>query len=466
MEADDDEILCRYCFEGTEEGELISPCQCSGGQKYVHLKCLRRWQRMVLVSQPTHPAFYDRDLRHQTCNVCKSEFTCAPPTRHELMASFTGPEIAALINAGSIIAAHWSFSSELERQLMTMPGLMRRATSYRHWIKGVYLITAVEQEENRYEIPCPDMESLAIIRGRLGNSLTFQDQGKRLRLVAGGSLDGVPKEALGAEFAKLKVPCTVCLEPEDPPNCGDDHIVAVNLTRPMELGMPQEAQVADAYAEVGAKYKGSSAVKITHFKGGPCDEGILLWCIVLGGGGCGWTIVKSLREAIELAYTRAVKRCDEQGGVCGGQTVCLHGLKGAQELNGEVGVALRFHKESGRWLVRLRNGEGKQVRPTNLQPMQGETGRVFAVWGDARWSRAQLLGEIAKGDWGLCHANISDLLCNPDERWKNTEGRLAFAPITEMSETYMREAQAQMVAHREQWNMQSAGHENMEDEDY
>ena len=60
---DDDDELCRYCFEGREEGELISPCKCDGGQKFVHLACLRRWQRMVLVSQPTHPAFYQDDVR-------------------------------------------------------------------------------------------------------------------------------------------------------------------------------------------------------------------------------------------------------------------------------------------------------------------------------------------------------------------------------------------------------------------
>lgn len=61
----DDEKICRFCFEGEEEGPLISPCDCRGDQKYVHLQCLRRWQRMVLVSQPTHPAFYEVQLPHE-----------------------------------------------------------------------------------------------------------------------------------------------------------------------------------------------------------------------------------------------------------------------------------------------------------------------------------------------------------------------------------------------------------------
>ncbi|CAK0826616.1 unnamed protein product, partial [Prorocentrum cordatum] len=71
-EEDEEERLCRYCFEGEDAGELVSPCRCMGGQKWVHLACLRRWQRTVLVSQPTHPDLYDNDTRQRVCNVCKA----------------------------------------------------------------------------------------------------------------------------------------------------------------------------------------------------------------------------------------------------------------------------------------------------------------------------------------------------------------------------------------------------------
>lgn len=27
----EDEKICRYCFDGEESGELISPCKCTGG---------------------------------------------------------------------------------------------------------------------------------------------------------------------------------------------------------------------------------------------------------------------------------------------------------------------------------------------------------------------------------------------------------------------------------------------------
>ena len=82
-EEEEEEELCRYCFDGPEEGKMLSGiCACAGGQKHVHLDCLRRWQRMVLVSQPTHPAFYQDDVRHHKCNVCAAVWREDPPITH------------------------------------------------------------------------------------------------------------------------------------------------------------------------------------------------------------------------------------------------------------------------------------------------------------------------------------------------------------------------------------------------
>lgn len=401
---------------------------------------------MVLVTQPTHPAFYDRDLRHQTCNVCKAEFTCPPPTRHELMASFTGPEIAALIDAGCIIASHDAFSVELERQLEHMPAFLRHRSSYEHWIRGVFLITSVAEEEGM-EINVESEASLRRFRSGLVDDATVVFAGNRFRVARSHSLSGVAEEDVSAALMRLTAPCTLRLEADEPSNCGNDHVVAVNLTRPI-CNPPKPHKIESAKAAVCAKYRGASSVEITHFIGGPCEEDELMACIVLGGPGCGWTVLKDPKAAIELAYSRSVKRPGGQGDIHGGQTVRLMGLKANPELNGEIGIALRFMEEPGRWLVRLRNGEGKRLRPVNLEGLEGATGRMFAIWGDARWSRAQLLGEIAKGDWGLCRANVGDLTATPLKRWPNTEGRLAFAPLTEMTESYMRDAHREMIAAR------------------
>eukprot|EP00656_Telonema_subtile_P017301 TRINITY_DN1925_c0_g1_i2.p1 TRINITY_DN1925_c0_g1~~TRINITY_DN1925_c0_g1_i2.p1 ORF type:complete len:494 (+),score=83.67 TRINITY_DN1925_c0_g1_i2:157-1638(+) len=40
---------------------------------------------------------------------------------------------------------------------------------------------------------------------------------------------------------------------------------------------------------------------------------------------------------------------------------------------------------------------------------RGSTIEVKCVWGCVRWSRVQLLGELARGDWGMCRASATDI---------------------------------------------------------
>ncbi|CAD7970290.1 unnamed protein product [Amoebophrya sp. A120] len=999
-----EEKLCRYCFDDETAGPLIDPCNCAGGQKWVHLECLRRWQRTVLVTQPTHPAFYDRDLRHQTCNVCKAAFTCPPPTRHELMQSFTGGELAALIQEKSVIVAHKSFCDELEKELRGIPAALRARLNlgHEHWINAVMLITKVEEPERSQDIPVPsrhamigmcrllidkngkplfpelqagrggappvmpnyfgeledefeglpgdiefvtdeessssssdldDSENRFLARSarrkkeekadenggekNIGNSSGVeQEKSKR-------SADGIIKDAAGAtnraasaagddanaaqndnfvdppdvkntgapvvaastskavekksmelddvdeesnlmtavkEFEKDVESAAAAGDEEDededgpspkaartdtakgvgsasgrvaggaatrtsttsrqdtsavevlgpeygpalpphleqqdvemvkaddeegqqqvvssssssssgnakadksnptagtgaatssasassskkPPNdtktsprmvslipsrpmkfsepifvkrhagnfrhrvesinnipthqvdfkeliygvagdekdvdhmntkraagaasvsesskaavlnssssssssaassltafptgapfkpqvikllldedvtCGEDHVVAVNLSR--KLPRPMIPRVFERELSKVQFKKAIDKVTIQHYIGGPCDEDEIRACIILGGVGCGWTVFSgenALSAAVETAYTRAVKRSEAEGEIRGGQVVRLQGLKSCPELNGESGIALRFHSSSGRWLVRLANGEGKSLKPENLVCAEssgsavttrsasatssssssssncaveaavgataaqagavahavvgavaagaaasatnekgqdgadavvpadapaakdaapevnaddadvtmtpadctsatastmlsttttstvtesvaststkmtkvGTTGTVdkllsptspseevdlqqaaakqlsqqpsfkpviFCIWGDARWSRTQLLGEIARGSWGLCHGNVSDFSTTAVDRWKNTEGRCVYAPLSEMSEDYMKNAERDMALARVrvQMQQQSAG---------
>merc|ERR1719203_1413539 len=417
---------------------------------------------MTLVSQPTHPAFYDRDLRHLICNVCRSEFTCPPPTRHELMASFTGPEIAALIDAGCVIAAHEAFSTELERQLEGMHPLERRPRGYQHWIRGSFLITSVEEDRGQEVLTFDNDRLLRLHLQSLDPDLGLTSQCRRFRLVPSHSLAGVAPEDMKDAVGNLRAPCVLCFA-ADEANCGHDHVTAVNLTRCLDRP-PRPGTVEAAVSRACARYRSAARVELSHFIGGPCEEGSLVCCIVLGGGGCGWTLKKDLQQAIELAHSYAVKRCEAQGDIGGGQTVSLKGLQACPELNGEIGIVLRFAEASGRWLVRLRNGDGKKLKPANLEGLEGKGGRVFCFWGDARWSRTQLLGEIARGDWGLCRANVGDLAAQPSERWQYTKGRLAVAPITDMSESYMREAQRQMNINRAQVQMHRAEDPEVEGE--
>jgi len=452
----DEEKVCRYCFDDESAGELLSPCLCSGGQKWVHLACLRRWQRTVLVSQPTHPAFYDRDPRHYTCNVCKGEFTCAPPTRLELMASFTGPELGALVDAECIIGAGAAFSEELERQMEGMPPHVLASSSYECWVRGVYVITKVAPLDPNVSLPVSPA-SLPRVRAMLDDQLRLARRGKHLRLVAKGPLEGgdddLPAafDALVARRAELDEELQLVFAHDPPPDKGDDHVTAVNIGRVCE-SPPAAIQetVDEEVAKVCERFPAAKDVKVEVYLGGPCDAESLACCLVPGGSGCGWTVVESgLEDAVQLAHARATPRSEAQGPVCGGASVRLARLKARPELNGELGLALRFIPGSGRWEVRLCDGSGFKLKPANLELLDGARGRVLAFWGDAQWSRTQLLGELARGHWGLTRASVKEFILPPQERRGGLDGRLIFSPVTEMTEGFIREARAQMAVEME-----------------
>uniref|UniRef100_A0A061QNK1 Membrane associated ring n=1 Tax=Tetraselmis sp. GSL018 TaxID=582737 RepID=A0A061QNK1_9CHLO len=72
-----EKYMCRICFEETTEvGELVSPCKCTGTQKYVHLKCLRRWQENVLRNSRSLDGYDERAIK---CSVCRTPFSIPPP---------------------------------------------------------------------------------------------------------------------------------------------------------------------------------------------------------------------------------------------------------------------------------------------------------------------------------------------------------------------------------------------------
>ena len=64
------ESVCRFCFSA--DGDLIAPCMCKGSNEWVHLECLRKWQKQVLLTQPTHPKY--QTSIDTVCNVCLEPF--------------------------------------------------------------------------------------------------------------------------------------------------------------------------------------------------------------------------------------------------------------------------------------------------------------------------------------------------------------------------------------------------------
>jgi hypothetical protein len=59
---------------------------------------------------------------------------------------------------------------------------------------------------------------------------------------------------------------------------------------------------------------------------------------------------------------------------------------------------------------------------------------VRVLWGFGRWSRAQLLGELAQQEWGMCPGIAEDLETESLHLWEQVwAGRTVVAPPNEMS---------------------------------
>ena len=72
--ADADAPVCRICYEGSDEGILLTPCACTGSIGSIHAHCLSRW----LETRP--------ELISRGCDVCKSPWNCVrTPTLREFL---------------------------------------------------------------------------------------------------------------------------------------------------------------------------------------------------------------------------------------------------------------------------------------------------------------------------------------------------------------------------------------------
>jgi len=409
--------LCRFCFGEEEDGAggtLISPCNCTGGQKWVHLNCLRKWQRSVLVTQPTHPMFWEDDARQKFCNVCTAQFTCNPPTRHELMRGFTGEELAGLLEEGCLITASPQFSRDLRRQMQGFSPTMMEASNYLHWMEQTYLITEInyEPEQAKFKVISETARQDLITLLRESGSSDVKINGKRFAIVREGPLAGDSDllESIGALPIGTEIDM-ICMRSQEP---GQETVIAVNLTRmydPLPFHLKNETERA---------YHGRK-VHLVHFNGGPCaDEDCVCivprvfgpvteqWTISPNGQ---WMVTKSLKTALELfpEESRSLKRSRSE-----------------------------MENES----------KDDDVAEPEAVPVTTQILPIICVyWGDARWSRTQLLGELAKGSWGMCRGNTSDAIPPENSSLSEFEAfrkgltktiidaeRLFYAPQSEMTE--------------------------------
>jgi len=301
VKIDDDsgnEIICRYCFSG--EGEFISPCKCSGSQKWVHRECLRKWQMSCLVRRSTHPWYRQQTNPEKFCNVCVSKFDPDPPNYNELVRGVTGDQVVEQIREGFLIVATIE-SSEQSEAILLVNEQVRNILG--PWIRGVYLI-------------------IDISPGMIGQMVT-----------------------------------------------------AVNLTKELTRPPPHFSSFVRRFRH--------KKILVKWMDAGPCRG--------LHGVGC---LRATSREQVEQETRLNILDDTPQG-----LTVA-----GAFEVVVEMCDKDWFKEKSLCW----RNFE-------NLQSISEPPLReVYACCGDGTWTRAQLIGEIARGSWGMAPFKTNDVFKVPN----------------------------------------------------
>ena len=327
------------------------------------------------------------------------------------MQSFTGPEIAAMVQVGIIIASSKEFSDLIRN---THP-IMRKLTGLEHWLEGVYLITAIEPGEKVLKLLVEDSVELDGLLQRLQISgqngyLRYTDQEFLLYSISG---ETVENDCLHA-IRKAKLPAELVFESKD---SSQEDILAVNMVRkfePDELQISQIGNVSDA--------------EVQHYFGGPCEEDSIS-CFIVTGGPQGYRILSNIQEAKEFVNCQARIKHD---GVCPGNIVNIM-VQGQPT----IGIVTDWNQDAQKWEISICNDDSQCLvimQSPNEVEFQQET-KLMVFWGNARWNRAQLLGEIAKGSWGMTMGNSRDIIPTT-KKWNNIYDRLVFAPPSPMSEDY------------------------------
>ena len=72
---------CKICLSDgllTSPNRLIDPCRCSGSVRYVHIRCLKRWQEI--------------SGNYSRCTVCRAEYVIPEPEHLEVIQSVYTPD--------------------------------------------------------------------------------------------------------------------------------------------------------------------------------------------------------------------------------------------------------------------------------------------------------------------------------------------------------------------------------------
>lgn len=303
------------------------------------------------------------------------------------MKEFTGPELAGLLQTGCLIVCEPKTSKVMMEAAAN--GMIGDTIALSNWIKGVYLITEVEADE------ATDGEDL-IIAVNLSRPCTVE----MVSLICPPSEIKKDIEHCQAYIGRKATVRGL-------------RTAKYNGSLGTVVGRPVSGRI-DVRLESG---KGIS-VKVGHLKF--TADNVEPYIQHYISGPCFSTddipTAKGIAILTETSQDELPRYNVSHGGSQGGLWVF-------GDLKDVLAIARKDAVEKG-----------------------AMTAQVSCCWGDARWSRVQLLGEIARGSWGICRAEVSDLkitgtTCpevfdHDDTTWSNlTQGdRLVYAAKSEMTD--------------------------------
>lgn len=355
------------------------------------------------------------------------------------MLSFTGPELAGLLQVGCLIVTEPRTSQQMQTTLMYNSHIPAIATM-RNWIGGVYLITEIVPESasdgddaiiavnisGRAIHDLPEtlqqrvdsimLESSAIVGRRVtltglritrGNGLRLTRhngargkivgrlQSGRLRVM----LDNNPRTILNVK------PENLTFEGEDPPNAVIHH----NIGGPCEVYHPNGLSIL---THTSPEELEDTNVNVGLQHGGLCCTG-------------------SLADVLAVAREDATRRAKAMASA-------------STSFNDDNTIADAHVENSRNSAEASSENEGEEEDEQDSTSSASDP-VVSTYWGDARWSRTQLLGELARGSWGVCRAELADVILAHDDMansehnlWQRLvdSDRLVYAPRSEMMDDF------------------------------
>jgi len=366
--------MCRICFdETTEVGELVTPCDCIGTQKYVHFKCLRKWQENVVLNSSSLDGYDERAVK---CSVCQATFSIPPPR------ASVGIRVASFLRGagGALCLSLLAFglSGPPWPHLALMVLLLLGTRSHSILVLAVLLagsvLAALHARGMRVVMRVDGMGRLGLVLIRHGTHVEALEPG--VLLVASADLEN-------SIFRR-----SVVLIYEHSASGAS----GVILTKSLDAGLAQEYLEGDPIRHP----------TVSHFVGGPV----------------GTAYPGSHANTKALLHSVPNVPGSIEVPVHGGQQwfVSLQPRSAIQHINSPQDNFTTPLAEGHSAPPPYHEEDEDSARPAGRRG-SGPADQLRLFHGISSWADGQLEGEIRSGSWGFCRATRADLLSSHVDLW-------------------------------------------------